>query len=113
MELGCSLDANHNHVGTAFGGSLSALLILAAYCRIFQMMDGQGHVVLKNTKIDFMLPVKEDLRAICLPPSHEDSQEFLQTYEKKGRARLTLTSEIVLKSGKIAARLTGQFVGQP
>jgi thioesterase domain-containing protein len=113
VELGSELDLNHNHLGTAFGGSLSALMILASYCRLFQMMDGQGHVLLKSSSMEFLKPVTEDLRAVSLAPTKEDREEFLRTYLKKGMARLTLQSVIVLKSGVIAARAAGEFVGRP
>jgi thioesterase domain-containing protein len=111
-ELSCSLSKNHNHLGSAFGGSLTALMILAAYCRIFQIMNGQGHVLLKSSSCEFLAPVEEELRAVCLPPQPQDAEEFLRVYNKKGRARLVLQSEIRLHDGRVAARLSGEFVGR-
>ncbi len=112
VELGCLLAPNHNHLGTAFGGSLSALMILAAYCRLFQLMDGQGHVLLKSSSMEFIQPVNEDLRAVCLSPEPAASRIFLDTYQRKGRARLTLTSEVHLSDGTVACRMAGEFVGR-
>ena len=112
VELTCPLLANHNHLSSAFGGSLSALMILAAYCRLFHILNGTGHVLLKSSSMEFLTPVREDLRAICHCPPPEASQKFLKGYQLKGRARLSLTSEIVLKDGTVAARMTGEFVGQ-
>lgn len=112
VELACSLAANHNHLGSAFGGSLSSIMILAAYCRLFQMINGTGHVLLKSNATEFLRPVNEDLRAICYPPKAEASQKFLNTYLKKGKARISLDSEIILKDGSVACRMTGEFVGQ-
>lgn len=111
MKLTCLLSANHNHLGTAFGGSLSAMMILAAYCRLFYLMDGDGHVVLKKSFTQFMKPVKEDIVAICLPPTAVAVEEFMRIYQKKGRARLQLLSEIRLKDGNLAARMESEFVG--
>ncbi len=65
IELQCALAPNHNHLGTAFGGSLSALMILAAYCQLFGLIEEQGHVVLKTTSMQFLIPVDEKLRAVC------------------------------------------------
>lgn len=110
MELSCSLSANYNHLGTAFGGSLCTLMILAAYCQLFDLINGQGHVVIKRSEMEFLKPVQEDLRAVCLPPGHEAAQAFLKAYQKKGRARIELISEIVLKDGTVAARMLGEFV---
>jgi thioesterase domain-containing protein len=112
VELSCSLASNHNHLGTAFGGSLSALMILAAYCQLFQLMNGQGHVLLRRSTLKFMRPVKEDLRAVCLLPTPNKAREFLDAYQRKGKARLTLTSEIVLKDGRVACRMVADFIGR-
>lgn len=112
IELRCLLEPNHNHLGTAFGGSLSTLMILAAYCRLFYLMGGQGHVLLKSSEMKFLKPVEEDLCAICKAPSEKDSADFLKIYNKKGKARLFLTSEVILEDGSVAARANCEFVGQ-
>ena len=111
VELTCPLTPNHNHLGTAFGGSLSALMILAAYCRLFAIINGKGHVLLKSNSMQFLKPVHEDLRAISIPPDQEASDIFLKTYQKKKRARITLISEILLSDASVACRMTGEFIG--
>lgn len=112
VELGCALEPNVNHMGTAFGGSLSALMILAAYCRLFKIMNGQGHVLLKKSTMEFIRPVEHDLRAVCLQPSAAEVQRFLNIYLKKKLARLNLVSEVYTEEGKIACRMKGVFVGR-
>lgn len=111
MELVCPLSKNQNHLGTGFGGSLSALMILASYCRLFYLINGKGHVVLKRSETEFLKLATEDLACFALPPSKKEAEEFLNTYQKKGRARILLTSEIRLKDGSVAARMRGEFVG--
>lgn len=111
VELQCILEPNHNHMGTAFGGSLSCLMILAAYCQTFKLIQANGHVVLKSSSMKFMIPVEETLRAICKTPSNEEVQSFTNTFHKKGRARIELESHILLKNGQVACTLTGEFVG--
>ncbi len=111
VELQCILEPNHNHMGTAFGGSLSCLMILAAYCQTFKLIQANGHVVLKSSSMKFMIPVEETLRAVCKSPSPEDIQSFTNAFSKKGRARIQLESQIILKNGQIACTLTGEFVG--
>ena len=110
IELSCDLAPNHNHLGTAFGGSLSALMILAAYCQLFRLISENGHVVLKSTSMQFLIPVEEKLHAICQSPSSEQIENFVKTYEKKKKARMTLESQIVLADGRIACTLVGEFV---
>lgn len=111
IQLRAALLENQNHMGTAFGGSLNTLMILAAYCRLFVMIGGQGHVVLKTSSAEFLKPVKETLVAVSLPPDPKAADEFLKTYRKKNRARILLQSEIRLSDGSVACRLQGEFVG--
>ncbi len=111
VELTSPLQPNHNHIGTAFGGSLSTLMILAGYCRLFVMMNGIGHVLLKNTSMRFIKPVNEELRAVAAKPEETLSENFLKIYAKKKRARFVLTSEIILADGTVACQMTGEFVG--
>ena len=112
VELGCALKPNVNHMGTAFGGSLSALMILAAYCRLFKIMNGQGHVLLRKSSMEFFKPVTHDLRAVCLQPTAAEVQNFLNIYLKKKRAKLALVSEVYTEDGKVACRMEGEFVGR-
>ena len=114
VELHCPLTPNRNHLGTAFGGSLAAVAILAGYTWIFQECERRGHqvhILLKHTEIKYEKPVSEDLRAICKAPAKEDFENFLKTFEKKGLARLHLTSEIHTAQG-LACLLKGEFVAQ-
>jgi thioesterase domain-containing protein len=111
IELQSDLNPNHNHLGTAFGGSLSCLMILAAYCQIFRIINESGHVILRSSSMDFLLPVEQTLRAICKSPSEESVQNFLKVYNKKGKARLSLESQIILDDGRVACTMTAEFVG--
>lgn len=111
IELECDLAPNHNHVGTAFGGSLATLMVLAAYCQLFEIINETGHVLLKNTSMNFIYPVEETLRAVCKAPGLDQVKKFQEAYSKKGKARLELTSQIVLADGRVACQMTGEFVG--
>lgn len=111
IELECDLAPNHNHVGTAFGGSLATLMVLAAYCQLFKIINETGHVLLKNTSMNFIYPVEEKLRAVCRAPTLDQVKKFQEAYAKKGKARLELSSQIVLADGRIACQMTGEFVG--
>lgn len=111
IELQCPLGPNHNHVGTAFGGSLAALMVLAAYCQLFKIINETGHVLLKTSSMNYMHPVEETLRAVCNAPTEEQVKKFKDAFAKKGKGRLTLTSQIVLADGRTACEMTGEFVG--
>ncbi len=114
VELICPLELNHNHLGTAFGGSLAAVAILAGYTWIFQELDRRGHkvhVLLKSSEAEYHMPVHEDLRAMCKAPDENTFESFIKAFEKKGLARLNLTSEIRTSQG-VACTLKGEFVAQ-
>lgn len=111
IELQCPLGPNHNHVGTAFGGSLATMMVLAAYCQLFKIINETGHVLLKTSSMNYIYPVKETLRAICNAPTDEQVKKFKDSFAKKGKGRLTLTSQILLADGRIACEMTGEFVG--
>lgn len=110
IELQCDLAPNHNHLGTAFGGSLSALMILAAYCQLFRIIEEKGHVVLKTTEMKFLIPVDEKLKAICKSPGEKELLNFAKTFERMKKARMTLESQIILADGRVACTLSGEFV---
>src|SRR5687768_7425366 len=69
LILTAPLEPNHNHLGTAFGGSLSALATLAGYALLWlQLGDRQAHIVIRESTIRYRRPVRGTLRAICLRP---------------------------------------------
>ncbi len=113
IVLEAPLDPNHNHMGTAFGGSLSTLMILASYTWLYQKLADEGpvHVILKESQATFLRPVKENLRSICAAPPEKDMEEFLKIFRRKGLGRIRLTSFIEIAEGE-AARMEGEFVAQ-
>ncbi|AZZ35465.1 thioesterase [Bdellovibrio sp. qaytius] len=111
IELQAPLGPNHNHVGTAFGGSLATMMVLAAYCQLFKIINETGHVLLKTASMNYIHPVTGTLRAVCLAPTDEIVQKFQDAFSKKGKGRLTLTSQILLADNRVACEMTGEFVG--
>lgn len=112
FEVRAPFEPNRNHMSTAFGGSLSAILILACYGWAFKTLQANrisGHVVLKRSEIDFFKPLKSEICAVCEPPTAEDLQKFLDQLKRKGKARITLTSKVKSNQGD-HCRLEGEFV---
>jgi thioesterase domain-containing protein len=57
--------ANHNHLHTAFGGSINAVATLAAYAFLWlRIHDEQTHVVVRESSIQFVRPVRHMIRAL-------------------------------------------------
>lgn len=108
------LSVNRNHLDTAFGGSLSTLLIFSCYAWLFQAVNKEGyrcHVLIQSGHTDYILPVNEDLRAICHAPDSKSFIKFLESFRRKGVGRLTLRAEIVTAKGK-ACHFEGIFIAQ-
>jgi thioesterase domain-containing protein len=114
VKITAPLDLSRNHLDTAFGGSIGAILILSCYAWLFHHLKNLGfncHVLIKEGNTDYIHPVKEDLQAICLPPTKEEYEKFLISFERKGLAKISLEAFIETTQGK-AAKFSGVFVAQ-
>lgn len=113
VHLIAPLEANRNHLGTAFGGSLGSVMILACYAWMFNRLGEDGkhcHVVIQTAKTDYLKPVTGNLRAICSPPDGADIERMLRHVDRKGVARLKIESQLVDASGDVLCRFMGDFV---
>lgn len=104
------LALNHNHLGTAFGGSLNTLATLAGYAFLWlTLKDRTAHIVIRKSQIQFNRPVRGELRAICQAPDDKTLAGFREAFARKGKARLELRVEIV-EVDTVAVEFTGIFV---
>ena len=114
VTLTAPLELNRNHLETAFGGSLTTLLILACYAWLFDKMDHSGiqcHVLIQEGQTKYLLPVKEDLVAICKRPDERKFQKFFEGFMRKGVGRINLEATIETKEGK-GCHFIGVFIAQ-
>lgn len=103
---------NSNHMGTAFGGSLYSILVLTSYSWLYSKVTRDGipcQIVIQTGTIDYLRPVDRTIESRCRAPQSKEWTRFLSVFDKKGRARLQLTSEVMAADG-VAAALTGTFV---
>lgn len=104
------LEPNHNHLGTAFGGSLSAIATLAGYVQLWLMLeDRTAHVVVRESHIHYRVPVRGVIRAICQAPAPESVDGFRRHFAQKNKARLQLTVTVE-ENGQTCVEFTGEFV---
>jgi thioesterase domain-containing protein len=104
------IEKNHNHLHTAFGGSLSAMATLAGYGFLWlELRDPGVHVVIKDSAIRFLRPVHGDIRAICRKPDDATLSAFQSDFARKGKARIVLNVEIV-ENEMTAVEFQGTFV---
>jgi thioesterase domain-containing protein len=107
-----SVALNSNHLRTGFGGSINAVATLAAYGLVWVALnDPAAHVVVAESSIRFLRPVRETIRAICPRPDPEEWAAFQTRFADTGKARITLRVKVV-EAGQTAAEFEGIFVAR-
>lgn len=109
------LAPNVNHKHTLFGGSLYCGAVLAGwgwlYLRLREAGVEDGHIVIQEGQISYPLPVTGDGSVVCEPPDVATWERFLAMYQRRGRARLALQTQVMnIGSDQPAVRFTGQYV---
>lgn len=100
---------NQNHLQTAFGGSINAVATLAAYGLLWlQVRDSAAHVVIAESSMKFLRPVRETIRARCLRPAGDELRGFHESLRASGKARMSLHVEVE-ENGRVAAEFNGNF----
>lgn len=114
IRLTAPLAPNLNHRGTAFGGSISTLLILSAWSLIHTRMQAQGlacRLVIRRNAVEYDRPVDGPFEAFCPAPDEADWARFIDMFTRKGKSRLTLQAEVCVQgAAEVAATFEGTFV---
>lgn len=85
------LAANRNHYGTAFGGSIYTVSLLAAWGLASLLVDQAGMIVVEHAEADYRQPIEEDLVAIARAAEGADPAAFAADFHALGKARLAVT----------------------
>jgi thioesterase domain-containing protein len=112
VVLRAPLAPNINHRDTVFGGSASALAILAAWSLLHTRLQRAGissRLVIQNNTMDYQLPILGEFTARSFIEQPEAWQRFVGTLTRKGKARISVTS-VLEHAGKLAGTLKGEFV---
>lgn len=112
LKMGAELAPNVNDKGTGFGGSLATVATLCGWSIVTLYLRSQGRdddVVIRDSHLEYFLPVTSDFSAITSLPSAEVLAIFDQKMMEKGRARMDLTIEIK-QNDQLAMKLTGSYV---
>lgn len=115
-ETGFTVEApvalNSNHLRTAFGGSINAVATLAAYGFLWvELNDAAAHVVVAESSIRFIRPVREMIRATCARPDADRLAAFRMDFAEKRKAGIALRVNVA-EAGEIAAEFEGRFVAR-
>ena len=112
LELTAPLAPNVNHKDTAFAGSLTAIATLAGWSLVWLQLyehDLPGKIVIQDCSVRYLRPVNEDFTAACELPDAAKVLRFVDTYRRRGMARIELRAEIY-EAGKLAVEFTGRYV---
>lgn len=114
IELAVPLAPNVNDKGTAFGGALVSLMILAGWSLprlVLKRADLKAELVIGRCEVRFLAPVAGDFRAVCHWPEPDAVEAFLDGLRSRGKGRLEMAPEIVADGDTVAARLQARYAG--
>ncbi len=110
--LSAPLAPNINHRETVFGGSASALTILSAWTLLHTKLTAAGFkctLVIQRNSMSYEKAVTGDFSAKAAAPSAEAWHSFTRMLQRKGRARITVSS-VLMHEGHAAGHFEGDFV---
>jgi thioesterase domain-containing protein len=97
IVLSAPLAANANYKGTAFGGSLFSVAVLAGWAwvtRYLATTPFTADTVIQESAIRYLAPVHGTLRATLEPPPAERVEKFRRMLQRAGRGRIRLDVNI-------------------
>ena len=112
VTLAAPLAPNINHRETVFGGSASAVAILAAWSLLHTRMLAEGvhaRLVIQSNTMDYDKPIFGDFTARSSLAPGVDWARFTRMLARKGLARIALRSVLSFE-GRLAGRFEGEFV---
>ncbi|MES2450870.1 MAG: YiiD C-terminal domain-containing protein [Pseudomonadota bacterium] len=112
VVLSAPLEPNVNHKSTAFGGSISALGILAAWSLVHLRLLDEGlicEVVIQSNQMDYDRPITGTFAASSSLSDPAAWPAFLKILTRRRLARIEVRSELIFEE-KVVGRLSGRFV---
>ena len=106
------LEPNINHRATVFGGSASAVGILAAWSLLhLRVRDASlnAQLVIQRNSMEYDRPINGAFTARAELAAPERWELFRKTLERRGRSRISVNSVLEFE-GEVAGRLSGDFV---
>ena len=112
IVVAAPLAPNINHRATVFGGSAATLATLAAWAIVHTRLIDAGQssrLVIQRNTMSFDQPISGDFTARGVIADPAAWITFMRLLERKGKARITATSELLFE-GAVVARFEGEFV---
>jgi len=112
VTLAAPLAPNINHRETVFGGSASAVAILAAWSLLHTRMLAEGvhaRLVIQSNAMDYDKPIFGEFTARSSLAEPDQWRRFVHMLARMRRARLRVNS-VLESDGAVVRRLTKEFV---
>ncbi|MBK1834343.1 YiiD C-terminal domain-containing protein [Roseibacillus ishigakijimensis] len=103
---------NVNHQCTVFGGSASAVAILAAWSLMHVRLRTAGlcgELVIQRNSMEYLEPFAEEFVAEATLTDEGAWARFCRLYQRRGRARQSISATLHCRGRKVAA-FEGAFV---
>lgn len=115
VELYAPLEPNINHRDTVFGGSASALAILAAWSALHVRMRAAGldaRLVIRRNTMSYERPITAGFTATAAGPTGEAWTRLVATMERGRPARVNVGAQLFCE-GQPVGELDGEFAVLP
>jgi len=112
ITLSAPLAPNINHRDTVFGGSASAVAILAAWSFLNTRLNNanfRSRLVIQRNAMEYTHPIAGEFTACATLQNPGQWEEFLRTLARRGKARITVVTVIEFE-GRAAGHFEGEFV---
>jgi thioesterase domain-containing protein len=107
--LSAPLAPNINHHRTVFGGSGAVLATLSAWALLHLRLEQEhlsAQLVIQRSSMEYELPIPGAFEAVCRFADDSAWRRFRTTFDRRGRARMTLTAHLLYATHEM-----GSFVG--
>ena len=111
VEVYAPLAPNINHRDTVFGGSASAVAIVAAWSALHVRMRAAGldvRLVIRRNTMSYDRPITSGFTATAAPPADEAWDKLVATVERGRPARVNVGAQLHC-DGQLVGELDGEF----
>lgn len=111
IKISAPLFDNRNHYGSAFGGSIATLGIVAGWAiLIYKIKEEniQATLVIKSSNTEYLLPIKDNFYAE-VSIKEIDWEKLKTKFISKQKAGIEVTADII-SEGKVCARQKSVYV---
>lgn len=112
VVLAAPLAPNINHRESAFGGSASALAILASWTLVHFRLREEGiecRLVIHRSRMHYQKPILGDFLARTLAPPEDEWDWLVKVYRRMGKSRIRIRSLLECDGEKVGS-MDGHFV---